>query len=51
MQITTGRGNKRQTVEIPANLDRETREKIGWNLKQMMLERGIIQNLGGGPRR
>lgn len=48
MDIVVGRGNRRQVVTLPSRMDNATREKIAWNVKQMLFERGIIPSLGGG---
>lgn len=48
MIITIGSGRKRQSIELPhiTLRDRETNEKLAWNLKRILHERGVINNLG-----
>ena len=47
MQITSGSGNSRQSITIPCReaLDRETHERITWNVKSMLFDRGVITSL------
>jgi hypothetical protein len=48
MQIVIGRGNRRQSFDLgsPGARTKEVSERLAWNVKQILFDRGIIPNLG-----